>query len=218
MNENIKPPRVKICGLTRLDDMRHANDLRVDLCGFVFFKPSPRNLSDEQAAGLAGLCAPFIERVALVVDPDDDELDRVIGAISPHRIQLHGSETPERVAEIKRRTHRPVIKALGVSSADDLKIARDYDGVADWFLFDAKPPAEGLPGGNGEAFDWQILDGYTGAAPWLLAGGITPDNVETAMMRTKAKMVDVSSGVETAPGDKDFGLMRAFVEAAKKGR
>ena len=210
-------PRIKICGLTRADDIRLANELRVDMCGFVFFKASPRHLSDEQSAALAGQCAPFVERVVLLVDPDDDALDRAIGAVSPHRVQLHGEESPTRVAEIKRRTQRPVIKALGVATADDLKTAQAYEGIADWFLFDAKPPGDGLPGGNGEAFDWQVLDAYAGATPWLLAGGLTPDNVGQAIASTQAPMVDVSSGVETAPGEKDSKLMRAFVDAAKQG-
>ncbi|MGB1118273.1 MAG: phosphoribosylanthranilate isomerase [Parvibaculales bacterium] len=210
-------PRVKICGLTRADDIRLANELRVDMCGFVFFKASPRHLSDEQAAGLAGLCAPFVERVALLVDPDDDALDHAVGAISPHRIQLHGDESPARVAEIKRRTQRPIIKALGVAAARDLETAQAYEGVADWFLFDAKPTDDGLPGGNGEAFDWQLLDAYAGATPWLLAGGLTPDNVTRAVTTTRAPMVDVSSGVEAAPGEKDAELMRAFIDAAKQG-
>ena len=210
-------PRVKICGLTRADDIRLANELRVDMCGFVFFKASPRHLSDEQAAGLAGLCAPFVERVALLVDPDDDALDHAVGAISPHRIQLHGNESPARVAEIKRRTQRPIIKALGVAAARDLETAQAYEGIADWFLFDAKPTDDGLPGGNGEAFDWQVLDAYVGATPWLLAGGLTPDNVTRAVTTTRAPMVDVSSGVEAAPGEKDAELMRAFVDAAKQG-
>ena len=213
----IMAPRIKICGLTRADDIRLANELRVDMCGFVFFKASPRHLSDEQAAGLAGLSAPFVERVALLVDPDDDALDHAVGAISPHRIQLHGDESPARVAEIKRRTQRPIIKALGVAASRDLETAQAYEGVADWFLFDAKPTDDGLPGGNGEAFDWQLLDAYAGATPWLLAGGLTPDNVTHAVTETHAPMVDVSSGVEAAPGEKDAELMRAFVDAVKQG-
>ena len=213
----IMAPRIKICGLTRADDIRLANELRVDMCGFVFFKASPRHLSDEQAAGLAGLSAPFVERVALLVDPDDDALDHAVGAISPHRIQLHGDESPARVAEIKRRTQRPIIKALGVAAGRDLETAQAYEGVADWFLFDAKPTDDGLPGGNGEAFDWQLLDAYAGATPWLLAGGLTPDNVTHAVTETHAPMVDVSSGVEAAPGEKDAELMRAFVDAVKQG-
>jgi len=209
-------PRVKICGLTRDDDIRLANELRVDMCGFVFFKASPRHLSDEQAVRLAGLCAPSVERVALLVDPDDDALDHAVGAISPHRIQLHGDESPARVAEIKRRTQRPIIKALAVAAASDLETAQAYEGVADWFLFDAKPTDDGLPGGNGETFDWQLLDAYAGATPWLLAGGLTPDNVSQAVTTTRAPMVDVSSGIEVAPGEKDAELMRAFVDAAKQ--
>ena len=134
-------PRIKICGLTRADDIHLANDLRVDMCGFVFFKASPRHLSDEQAAGLAGLSAPFVERVTLLVDPDDDALDRAVGAVSPHRIQLHGEESPARVAEIKRRTQRPIIKALGVASAKDLETAKTR-GRFDCFC-DAKPPEDG---------------------------------------------------------------------------
>ena len=151
-----------------------------------------------------------------MVDPDDDALDRAVGAVSPHRIQLHGDESPAR-GRYQTAHATPIIKALGVSSAKDLEATQAYEGVADWFLFDAKPTDDGLPGGNGEAFDWQVLDAFAGATPWLLAGGLTPDNVGQAVSTTRAPMVDVSSGVEAAPGEKDADLMRAFVDAAKQG-
>ena len=209
--------KIKICGLTRPQDIETINHFGVDLAGFVFYKPSPRHLSEDQAAGLASKCARHIERVVLLVDPDNDTLDAALACVSPHHIQLHGHETPERVAEIRARSHCQIIKALPVSSAEDIAKAQDYKGLANWFLFDARPPEDGLPGGNGETFDWTLLNAYDGAQPYLLAGGLRADNVAEALRITHAPMVDISSGVEAAPGEKDAELMSQFVTAVRAG-
>jgi phosphoribosylanthranilate isomerase len=209
--------KIKICGLTRPQDIETINHLGVDLAGFVFYKPSPRHLSEDQAAGLASKCARHIERVVLLVDPDNDMLDAALACVSPHHIQLHGHETPERVAEIRARSHCQIIKALPVSSAEDIAKAQNYKGLANWFLFDARPPEDGLPGGNGETFDWTLLNAYDGAQPYLLAGGLRADNVAEALRITHAPMVDISSGVEAAPGEKDAELMSQFVTAVRAG-
>ncbi len=209
--------KIKICGLTRPQDIETINHFGVDLAGFVFYKPSPRHLSEDQAAGLASKCARHIERVVLLVDPDNDTLDAALACVSPHHIQLHGHETPERVAEIRARSHCQIIKALPVSSAEDIAKAQDYKGLANWFLFDARPPEDGLPGGNGETFDWTLLNAYDGAQPYLLAGGLRADNVAEALRITRAPMVDISSGVEAAPGEKDAELISQFVTAVRAG-
>jgi phosphoribosylanthranilate isomerase len=209
--------KIKICGLTRPQDIETINHFGVDLAGFVFYKPSPRHLSEDQAAGLASKCARHIERVVLLVDPDNDTLDAALACVSPHHIQLHGHETPERVAEIRARSHCQIIKALPVSSAEDIAKAQDYKGLANWFLFDARPPEDGLPGGNGETFDWTLLNAYDGAQPYLLAGGLRADNVAEALRITHAPMVDISSGVEAAPGEKDAELISQFVTAVRAG-
>ena len=206
---------VKICGVTKPDDIDALNALAVELVGFNFYKPSPRFLGLEQAAQLAAKCRPEMERVALLVDPDDDDIDHALGMVSPHRLQLHGSETPERVAEIKRRSHCAIIKALPIGTADDFKNATAYADCADWFLFDAKPPKDGMPGGNGETFDWDALSAYGLDKPFLLAGGLTRDNVADALTRTQAPMVDLSSGVESAPGVKDESLIAGFAAAVR---
>ncbi len=209
------PVKIKICGLNKPAHVDAANQLGIDLAGFVFFKKSPRHVSQEMAAALAGRCDPQMERVALLVDPDDEALDHALASLSPHRLQLHGAETPARVAEIKNRTGLPIIKALAVANGDDVRAARAYGDMADWFLFDAKPPEDGMPGGNGEAFDWHSLNAYDMDKPYLLAGGLSAENVSQALAMTGAPMVDISSSVEQAPGEKDAALMRAFVEAVR---
>lgn len=206
---------VKICGITDREGLVAAIDAGADMIGFVFYPPSPRHLEDEVAAQLAGMCPPHIERIALMVDPDDARLERSLAAVSPHRLQLHGHETSERVAEIAHRTNRPIIKALAIAQPDDLAQTRNYAGSADWFLFDAKPADKELPGGNGKVFDWSVLDAYDGQRPWMLSGGLTPDNVAAAIEQTGAPMVDVSSGVEDAPGRKSSALIQRFVLNAK---
>lgn len=183
--------------------------------GFVFFPKSPRNVGPETAAQLAGLVPPGIARVGLFVDPDDAALRAVLDHVSLDMVQLHGHESPQRVAEVKALTGLPVIKAVGVSGPDDLDALWDYGLAADMLLVDAKPaPGAALPGGNGLAFDWRLLVGRRWLKPWLLAGGLTPGNVAEAIRLTGAQAVDVSSGVESAPGIKDHGLIRSFIAAA----
>lgn len=207
--------QVKICGLTRPEHVASAVGAGAAFVGFVFFPRSPRHVDAEAAARLAAEVPPGIARVGLFVNPDDALLNDVLSAVPLDMIQLHGSETPDRVSEVKALTGLPVMKAVGVSVADDLDAIWDYGLVADMLLIDAKAPKDAaLPGGNGLAFDWRLLVGRKFLTPWMLAGGLTPDNVAEAVRLTGARIVDVSSGVETAPGEKDDRLIRAFVSAA----
>lgn len=208
--------RVKICGLTQPADVAAVAAAGAQYAGFVFFPKSPRNVSIQVARALAVEAPIGLAKVALVVDADDALLDAITGAVPLDMLQLHGHETPQRVAEVKARYGLPVMKAVGVADASDLVQIDTYSGVADQLLIDAKPPkGADLPGGNGLSFDWQLLAGRKyWQCPWMLAGGLTPDNVAEAVRRTGAKQVDVSSGVEAAPGVKDADLIRAFVTAA----
>ena len=212
MTQNL---HVKFCGLRSTQDIAAAAAAGARYVGFVFFEKSPRHVTIEQAAELAvevpmGLC-----KVALTVNADDAFLDALTAAVPLDMLQLHGHETPERVAEVKARYGLPVMKAVGVADADDLPQIDVYMAVADQILIDAKPPKDAdLPGGNGLAFDWQLLAGRTWRSPWMLAGGLTPDNVAEAIRRTQAAQVDVSSGVESAPGVKDGTRIRALVRSA----
>jgi phosphoribosylanthranilate isomerase len=181
----------------------------------VFFGKSPRNLSLDAARALAFSVPPGVAKVALTVDAQDDALDALVAAVPIDMLQLHGHESPDRVAEVRARYGLPVMKALGIAGADDLAQIAPYEAVADQLLIDAKPP-EGadLPGGNGLAFDWRLLAGRKyWTKPWMLEGGLTPDNVAEAVRLTGARQVDVSSGVESAPGLKDAGRMADFARA-----
>lgn len=206
---------VKICGLRQPDDVAAAVQAGARYIGFVFFAKSPRYVTAAEAAELAADVPLGIARVGLFVDPDDALLDDVLAVAALDMIQLHGHETPARVAEIKARSGLPVMKAVGVAEPSDLDALWDYGLVADMLLIDAKPPrGADLPGGNGLAFDWRLLAGRQILKPWLLAGGLTPDNVGQALRLTRAPGVDVSSGVESAPGVKDPALIRAFIARA----
>ena len=207
--------QVKICGLTRPEHVAAAVEAGAAFVGFVFFPKSPRNLTPEAAATLGLEVPPGVARVGLFVNPDDALLDVVLAVVPLDILQLHGSETPDRVAEIKARTGLPVMKAVGVAGPQDLDALWDYGLVADMLLVDAKAPKDAaLPGGNGLAFDWRLLVGRKFLTPWMLAGGLTPDNVAEAVRLTGARIVDVSSGVESAPGEKDADLILTFVAAA----
>lgn len=209
--------QVKICGITRADDLAVAAESGARYAGFVFFPKSPRHLDVETAAALAVNAPLGLARVGLFVDPADTALDAVLDHVPLDILQLHGHETPARVAEIKARTGLPVMKAVGVAAPADLDALWDYGLVADLLLIDAKaPPGAALPGGNGLSFDWRLLAGRRMLRPWMLAGGLTPGNVAEAVRLTGAPMVDVSSGVETAPGQKDAALIRGFVAAAQR--
>lgn len=206
---------VKICGLTRPEDLTSAARAGARYGGLVFYARSPRNLAPAQAAALAMQAPAGLARVGLFVDPDDAALDAVLDRVPLDIVQLHGRETPARVAAIKARTGLPVMKAVGVATPADLDALWDHGLVADMLLIDAKPAADAaLPGGNGLAFDWRLLVGRRFLKPWMLAGGLTPDNVAEAVRLTGARAVDVSSGVESAPGVKDAARIAAFVAAA----
>jgi phosphoribosylanthranilate isomerase len=214
------PVEVKICGLSTPETVDAAVDAGADLIGLVFFPRSPRNVSLEQAAALAARARGKAKIVTLVVDADDALLTAIARDVQPDLIQAHGSETPERVADIARLTSLPVIKAIRVATDADIAAAADYSTVASLILYDAKAPetlGSSLPGGNGHAFDWGLLEGEKRPA-FMLAGGLTPENVADAIRQTGAPVVDVSSGVESAPGIKDIGLIRKFIEAAKAAR
>ena len=208
--------RVKICGLRTAADVAAVAKAGAAYAGFVFFPKSPRHLSVDLARELAlgapeGLC-----KVALTVDADDTTLDGIVEAVPLDMLQLHGHETPERVACVKARYGLPVMKAMGVAGECDLAGLMEMSLAADQLLIDAKPPKGAhLPGGNGLAFDWRLLVGRKWLRPWMLAGGLTPDNVAQAVRLTGAWQVDVSSGVESAPGVKDAAKIAAFVQAAQ---
>jgi phosphoribosylanthranilate isomerase len=211
--------KVKICGLKAEAAMEAALAGGADYVGLVFFPPSPRNLSPEAAAPLAARARGRARIVALMVDPDDALLDAVVGAVDPDLLQLHGEESPTRVSEVRRRWAKPVMKAVKVETAQDAEAARAYRGVADLILFDARAPRDATrPGGNGAAFDWSALAGVKQEVAYMLSGGLTPDNVAEAIQVTGAAIVDVSSGVEVRPGEKDPELIRRFLRAAKAAK
>ena len=207
--------RVKICGLREAGHVEAAARAGAAYVGFVFFAPSPRHLRLADAAALALVVPAGVVKVALTVNASDAELDAITGAVPLDMLQLHGTESPARVTEVKARYGLPVMKAVGVSERADLAALDDYQHVADQILVDAKPPKGAvLPGGNGLAFDWTLLLGRVWRRPWMLAGGLTPANVALAVRSTNARQVDVSSGVEIAPGVKDAELIRDFIAAA----
>jgi len=210
------PVSVKICGLATVDDVRACADAGANYMGLVFFEKSPRNIIIPAARELA-LAAPLgLAKVALVVNPSDAELDAITATVPLDMLQLHGRETPERVAEVKARYGLPVMKAVGIADGDDLPKLESYFGVANQILVDAKPPKGGeLPGGNGLSFDWRLIAGRRWPCPWMLAGGLTPENVAEAVKMTGAKQVDVSSGVEDAPGQKNAELIQKFVQSSR---
>jgi phosphoribosylanthranilate isomerase len=210
--------KVKICGLRTHEALEAALDAGADYFGLVFYGPSPRNVNFETAHALVEAGRGRATSVALLVNPDDDEVRRIVDEVDPDIIQLHGDESPERVAEIKLLVDRPVMKAIAVASAKDAARARAYDDTADIILYDAKAPddlADALPGGNGVAFDWQALKAVKGRDSFMLSGGLNPGNVASAIAATGAAIVDVSSGVESAPGEKDNDMIHQFIAAAK---
>lgn len=208
----------KICGVTRPDAMEAAVRGGARWVGLVFFERSPRHLGPEAAAQLARLVPTGVRAVGLFVDPADDYLEHVVSQVPLDLVQLHGAETPDRVREVRARWNMPVMKAVKVSSAEDLDEARAYEGAADMLVFDAKPPKNvaALPGGNGLSFDWTLLSGRSWSVPWMLSGGLDALNLAEAVRVSGARAVDVSSGVETRPGLKDPALVAAFLEAAAR--
>ena len=207
--------RVKICGLRTAADVTAVAAAGAAYAGFVFFAKSPRHLTIPQARDLALAAPAGLAKVALVVDAGDAALDAITEAMPLDMLQLHGHESPERVAELRARYGLPVMKAVGVADEGDLAAVFDYSLAADQLLIDAKPPKNAtLPGGNGLTFDWRLVAQRRWLRPWMLAGGLTPDNVATAIRLTNARQVDVSSGVESAPGVKDPARIAAFVRSA----
>ncbi len=206
---------VKICGLKTAEDVAAVAAAGARYAGLVFFAKSPRHLDNEQARALALALPNGIAKVALTVNADDATLDAITAQVPLDMLQLHGSESVERVKEVRARYGLPVMKAIGIADEEDLAQISTYTQVADQLLIDAKPPKNAdLPGGNGLAFDWRLLAGRRWATPWMLAGGLTPDNVAEAIHLTGAKQVDVSSGVESAPGVKNAVKIADFVTAA----
>ena len=214
---------VKICGIASTGDYDVCRDAGATFVGMVFYPRSPRHLDLDAARSIARHAEQTRRqdtppaRVALTVDMEDDDLASVIKAARPHYIQLHGQETPERANRIRDRFGLPLIRAIRVAGAEDLEVCVAWEGVADWLLFDAKGDPGGLPGGTGHVFDWTLLANHAGRTKWMLAGGLSQENVARAIAVTGAGAVDVSSGVETAPGKKDAERIRNFVSTARLG-
>lgn len=210
------PVNVKICGLTTVEAVQDTVAAGADYIGLVFFPKSPRNLDFDTAQRLAQQVPSHVKTVALMVNPSDDFLRELLEHVDVDILQLQGSESAERVREIKELSGKPVIKALGVSSQDDLATLESYKGLADQILLDAKAPKDAdRPGGNGASFDWSLLTNTSIDVPWMLAGGLTIENVKEAITVSHARQVDVSSAVESTPGVKDKEKVRAFIAAAK---
>ena len=207
---------VKICGLSTPEAIDAALGAGADMVGLAFFPPSPRFVSLEQAAPLAAHARGRGEVAVFTVDMDEQGIAEIVEAVRPDWLQLHGHEPPEQVRALKRRFGLPVMKVIGIRETADLAEAEAYRGIADRLLLDAKPPkGASRPGGNAVAFDWAILDGFDPGMPWMLSGGLDPANVGDAVRMTRPMGVDVSSGVESAPGRKDLALIAAFVAAAR---
>lgn len=215
----MSPIRVKICGLKTVEDVRAAIKAGAAYLGFNFFPKSKRYVSPQIARELCLATDPGVAKVGLFVDPEDEEIAAVLAQVPLDMIQLHGHESPERVAEVRTAFGLPVIKAVGIGDEEDLPQLTDYGRVADQLLVDAKPPRDGaLTGGNGLTFDWRLIGGRRWPVPWMLAGGLTPENVAEAIRLTGAHQVDTASGVESAPGVKDAERMQVFAAAAFSAR
>ncbi len=208
-------PKIKICGISTAESVDAVIAARAEYFGLVFYPPSPRNVSMAQAALLGARSAHRISRVGLFVDGDDALIAEAIAAAGLDALQLHGSESPERAAQVKAQFGLPVWKAIAVAAPGDVERAADYAGAADLILFDAKTPKGTLPGGMGLTFDWSLLAVWKNRAAWGLAGGLTPDNVAEAIRATGAPLVDTSSGIESAPGVKDVDKIAALCKAAR---
>ena len=208
-------PAIKICGICTPATLDAAIGARAEYVGFNFYPPSPRFLKPGDAAALGARVAGRIGTIGVFVDADDIAIGEMVAAARLDAIQLHGSETPERAAQVRARFGLPVWKVLAVTGPADITRADAFAGAGDFILFDAKTPKGTLPGGMGLVFDWSLLSAYRGALPWGLAGGLTPDNVAEAVRITGAPLVDAASGVESAPGVKDMDKIAAFCKAAR---
>lgn len=208
---------VKICGLKTAEAVERAVALGASHTGFIFFPKSPRNIEPDDAGRLADRIRGQVKIVSVTVNADNDELDEIVSALDPDILQLHGSEDPERLLTVKAMYGLPIMKALSVRDASDLERIDPYIGIADRFLFDAKPPqGSDLPGGNGVSFDWNLLDALDGSVDYMLSGGLNASNIGEAMAQTRARAIDISSGVESAPGVKDLKLMESFFNAVRQ--
>lgn len=208
---------VKICGLKTPEAVEHAVARGASHAGFIFFPRSPRNIEPDDAARLAEGIRGRAKIVAVTVDAENDDLDEIVAALNPDILQLHGGESPERVLTVKAIYGIPVMKALPIREVSDLDRIDPYLGIADRFLFDAKPPVgSDLPGGNGISFDWRLLDVLDGSVDYMLSGGLNATNIGEALALTGARAVDISSGIESAPGVKDLKLMDAFFDAVRR--
>jgi phosphoribosylanthranilate isomerase len=208
---------VKICGLKTPEALDVALESGADLVGFVFFPPSPRHLGLDAARALGSRVRGKAKKVALTVDADDELLARIVDALSPDFLQLHGKESPERTAVIKARFRLPIIKALAIEAKSDFEQVKNYASVGDWILFDAKAPVDATrPGGLGRPFDWTLLSGAIPGVPVMLSGGLDAKNVAEALKITHVPAVDVSSGVESSPGEKDLVKIREFIQTARQ--
>lgn len=207
---------IKICGLSTPEAIRAAIDGGASHVGFIFFAKSPRNIAPAHARELKKVVYGMAKTVAVVVDADDAFLDEIVAELSPDIIQLHGKETPERVAEVKARYGRPVMKAISISEGADLAKIEPFRGIADRFLFDAKPPkGSELPGGNGVSFDWRLLAALDPGIDYMLSGGLNAANIGDALRLSNPPGIDISSGVESAPGIKDTALIEEFFKAVR---
>ncbi len=210
-------PDIKICGLKTAEAIDRAVARGATHIGFIFFEKSPRYIEPDDAAGLADRVRGRAKIVAVVVNPANDDLDEIVATLRPDILQLHGDESPERVLTIKAVYGLPVMKAFSVRTADDLKRVEAYIGIADRFLFDAKPPkGSELPGGNGVSFDWTLLSWLDGTVDYMLSGGLNKDNIAEALAITKAPGLDASSGLESAPGVKSVALIDEFFDAVEQ--
>lgn len=210
---------IKICGLKTAETVEHAVALGATHVGFIFFAKSPRHIEPADAAPLADLVRGRAKIVSVSVNADNDDLDEIVDLLRPDVLQLHGSENPERALTLKAVTGLEIWKAFSVSEADDLKKIEPYEGIANRFLFDARPPkGSELPGGNGVSFDWRLLGGLGGDVDYLLSGGLNKDNVAEAIRIARPPGIDVSSGVESSPGVKDLAMMDEFMNAVRGAR
>lgn len=207
---------VKICGLRDAASVAAAVAGDARYVGFVFYPKSPRAVTAEQAAALISQLPTATTSVGLFVDPSDDDVLKILRLAPLQMLQLHGKETPERIAFIKKTTGLPIIKAIGIASRQDIQTAKRYESVADILLLDAKAPSNGLPGGNATSFDWHVLENTQFTKPWMLAGGLEVANIAQAVALTKARILDVSSGVEDALGQKNPAKITAFLNQAKQ--
>ena len=206
----------KICGINDPEAMRAAITGGASHVGLVFYPPSPRAVNPGEAMALSAVVPERVQKVGLFVDPEDDQIDKTLSVVKLDMLQLHGDETPDRVRDLKARTGKKVMKVIKVSEPEDLVRAEAYVRIADALMFDAKPPKgmkDALPGGNAVSFDWRILSGRKWPLPWMLAGGLTKDNVATAVELSGARIVDTSSGVEDVPGHKNVDKITEFLRA-----